>query len=227
MTIDPETLRQIEALKRDPRPLLVVDVDEVVLEFVTPFAAYLASRDFALGLESFALHGNIVSRSDRKPVADAQVTVLIDEFWGVQADWQQLARGAGEALAALAPAVEIVLLTAMPHAYRDHRMRHLATLGLPYPVLTIEMAKGPAVARLRGESGRAVAFVDDIGRNHKSVLAEVPDAACFHLMAHAGLRKLLPPLPQGVVEVGDWDEALALIAEALGVKPAEARKNGG
>lgn len=220
MAIDPETLRQIEALKRDPRPLLVVDVDEVVLEFVTPFANYLASRDFDLGLERFALHGNIVSRADRRPVADERVTALIDEFWGVQADWQMLAEGADSALAALAPAVEVVLLTAMPHAHREARSRHLSALGLPYPVLTTEMAKGPAVRRLRGEAGRRLAFVDDIGRNHQSVLAEVPDAACFHVMANAALRKLLPPLPEGVVAAADWDEALPLIAAALGVSLA-------
>lgn len=218
MPIDPETLRQIEDLKQDPRPLLVVDVDEVILEFVAPFAAYLGSRDLDLGMESFALHGNVFSRTDRRAVRDDEVTTLIDEFWGEQADWQQLAKGADEALAALAGRVEVVLLTAMPHAYREHRRKHLASLGLPYPLLTTEMAKGPAVRRLRGEGGRSVAFVDDIARNHVSVMAEVPDAACFQLMAHEGLRKLLPPAPTNVTAVADWDEALPLIARALQVE---------
>lgn len=227
MTIDPETLRQIETLKRDPRPLLVVDVDEVVLEFVAPFASFLDGRELDLGLEKFALHGNIVSRGDGAVVDDAEVSSLIDEFWGEQADWQQLARGADEALARLAGRVEIVLLTAMPHAYRTHRQKHLAKLGLPYPVLTTEMAKGPAVRRLRGEEARPLAFVDDILRNHLSVLAEVPDAACFQLMAHEGLRRLLPSVPAGVTAVADWDEALPLIGAALGVRPAKPRAGSG
>ncbi len=36
MSDDPETARQIAELSRDTRPLLVLDVDEVLLEFVTP-----------------------------------------------------------------------------------------------------------------------------------------------------------------------------------------------
>ena len=46
--------------------------------------------------------------------------------------------------------VEIVLLTAMPHKHRATRRAHLDALGLTYPLLTTEMAKGPALARLRG-----------------------------------------------------------------------------
>ncbi|GLS38789.1 hypothetical protein GCM10010869_43860 [Mesorhizobium tianshanense] len=34
MSDDPETARQIEELAADDRPLLVLDVDDVVLEFI-------------------------------------------------------------------------------------------------------------------------------------------------------------------------------------------------
>ena len=36
MSDDPETARQIEELSADDRPLLVLDVDDVVLEFIRP-----------------------------------------------------------------------------------------------------------------------------------------------------------------------------------------------
>ena len=151
MSLDPETLRQIEALKHDPRPLLVVDVDEVVLEFVTPFSNYLGSQDLQLGAGAYALHGNVFSKGEkRETVADDKVSALISDFWGVQADWQQLATGACEALEDLSKEAEVVLLTAMPHAYREKREKHLASLGLSYPLLTTESAKGPAVHMLRG-----------------------------------------------------------------------------
>ena len=58
------------------------------------------------------------------------------------------------ALAALDGRAEIVLLTMMPHRHRATRRAHLDALGLPYPLLTTEMAKGPAIRRLRGDSGR-------------------------------------------------------------------------
>ena len=84
-----------------------------------------------------------------------------------------------------------------------------------WPLLTTEMAKGPALRRLRGDSGRRVAFVDDLPPNLVSVGAAVPDAHLFHLMAHAGLRALLPPLPPGIVAVADWAAAEPAIAAAL------------
>lgn len=220
MSLDPETLRQIEELKHDPRPLLVVDVDEVVLEFVTPFANYLGSQDLQLG-DAYALHGNVFAKgAEREAVADERVSALINDFWGVQADWQQLAAGACVALEDLSQEAEVVLLTAMPHAYRAKREKHLTSLGLSYPLLTTESAKGPAVQKLRGESGRAVAFVDDSVRNHLSVRAEVPDAALFLLMANEDLRKLLPPTPEGVTAVRDWQDALPRIRSALGLAEA-------
>ncbi|MCO6051983.1 hypothetical protein NGM99_19525 [Mesorhizobium sp. RP14(2022)] len=216
MSEDEETRRQIGELQHDDRPLLVVDVDEVVLEFVTPFGNYLASQDLDLGLDKFALHGNIFARGTREAIADERVTALIDEFWDVQADWQQLALGAPEALAALSNDAQVVLLTAMPHRAREHRRKHLESLGLPYALLTTERAKGPAVAQIRNGS-RPVAFVDDIVRNHLSVRDTVPDAALFQLMAHGGLRALMGEIPAGITAVADWEEAQPLIAQSLGI----------
>ncbi|HEV7252648.1 MAG TPA: hypothetical protein VGN97_06070 [Mesorhizobium sp.] len=217
MSDDPETLRQIEALSHDARPLLVVDVDEVVLEFVNPFNAFLNGRGLELGQTSFRLHGNIFSRADRAALVDEAVSALIEEFWGVQADWQQLAAGAPDVLEGLSAQVSVVLLTAMPHRFREHRRKHLEALGLAHPLLTTEAAKGPAVARLRGPSRRPVGFVDDIPRNLRSVRDAVPDAALFHLMAHPGFRALLPPLEDGITSVEDWPSAEAPIRRALGL----------
>lgn len=44
MSDDPETARQIEELASDDRPLLVLDVDDVVLEFIRPFPQFLERR---------------------------------------------------------------------------------------------------------------------------------------------------------------------------------------
>ena len=106
-------------------------------------------------------------------------------------------RGAAEAIAALAEDAEIVMLTAMPHRHRAIRRAHLDRLGFPYPLLTTETAKGPAIRQLRGEPARPVAFVDDIPHNLVSVRTAVADAHLFHLMATPSLRGLLPPLDGG------------------------------
>lgn len=217
MSDDPETLRQIEELAADDRPLLILDVDDVILDFIKPFPKYLQAKGFELRLDSYRLNGNIFHLDTGSAAEAAHVKSLIDEFFHGQADWQTVTDGAADAMAQIAKSAEIVLLTAMPHRFRDARRRHLDTLGLPYPLLTTEMAKGPAVARLRGPKPRAVAFVDDQPRNLVSAHESVPDAALFHLMADNSLRDLMPPPPDFAIVVHDWTEALPKIERALGI----------
>lgn len=217
MSEDAETARQITELARDDRPLLVLDVDEVVLEFIQPFIGYIGSLGLELRTDSFRLHGNVFDRATHAAVTDERVSLLIEEFYFVQADWQTAPAGAAEALATLAEKAEVVMLTAMPHRHRATRRALLDRLGFPYPLLTTERPKGPAILQLRGEFLRPVAFVDDIAHNLVSARASVADAHLFHLMAHKGLRALMPPLPEGIVAVEDWPDAAPKIAGALGL----------
>ena len=217
MSDDPETARQIAELAADDRPLLVLDVDDVVLEFLRPFPKYLNSRGFALKLETFGLHGNIVDEKTGEPLDNERVSTAIDGFFAAQQDWQTVADGAAEAMAVLSENVEIVLLTAMPHRHRETRRVLLERFGLAYPLLTTERAKGPAIRLLRGKTRRPVAFVDDMPSNLVSVRRAVADAHLFHLTADNAIRKLMPPTPEGVTSVEDWRNAAPLIARALGV----------
>jgi hypothetical protein len=218
MSDDPETARQIAELALDDRPLLVLDVDDVVLDFIEPFPRYLAAQGLGLRLDSFRLHGNVIDIITGEPVDAERVSAEIDAFFAAQADWQEVTQGAADALASFGNRVEIVLLTAMPHRHRTVRRAHLDRLGLPYPLLTTEMPKGPAIATLRGDKSRPVAFVDDQPRNLLSARESVPDAFLFHLMADNSIRALIPPFDtRGITTVADWREARAGIAGVLGV----------
>jgi hypothetical protein len=218
MSDDPETVRQIAELALDDRPLLVLDVDDVVLEFIRPLPRYLAAQGLELRMETFQIHGNVFDVATNEAVAAERVSAAIDAFFAVQAEWQEVAEGAAETLASFGGRVEIVLLTMMPHRHRAVRRTHLDRLGLPYPLLTTEMPKGPAIAMLRGDTARPVAFVDDLPRNLLSARESVPDASLFHLMADNSIRALLPPFdPEGITAVVDWKDARPRIAEALGV----------
>ncbi|MFA6156995.1 hypothetical protein [Mesorhizobium sp.] len=217
MSDDPETARQIEELAADDRPLLVLDVDDVVLEFIRPFPNFLKARGFGLTFASFRLTGNIAETESGRLVEQPEVTALLDEFFHTQADWQSITDGAATALAGLGDRAEIIMLTAMPHKHRATRRAHLDALGLNYPLLTTEMAKGPAVAKLRGKKGRPVAFVDDQPPNLISARNSVDDAHLFHLMADNSLRAFLPPMPEDIIVVQDWHEAAPLIEQALGL----------
>jgi hypothetical protein len=214
---DPETLRQMEELSHDGRPLLVLDVDDVLLDFVKPFPAYLESRGYKLTLDSFRLHGNIADIATGVAAEAGTVTELIDAFFVAQSEWQGVTEGAADALKFIGDRAEIILLTAMPHRHRQSRIDYLDGLGFKYPLLTTEMAKGPAIERLRGDSGRPVAFVDDQPRNLASAKESVPDVHLFHLMADISLRAMLPPPPEGAHVVDDWKEAAPKIAKVLGL----------
>lgn len=215
MTIDPETSRQIDELSLSSDPLLVLDVDDVILEFIRPFPEYLRTRGFELKLESFGLNGNVTDLASGDRVSNETVAQLVDAFFEVQHDWQALAEDASETIARLSKASQVVLLTAMPHRYRQTRRTLLDQLEMHYPLLTTERAKGPAIQRLRGEHQRPVAFVDDMYYNLVSVRDTVEDAHLFHLMADNSVRTLMPPIPKGVTAVEHWKEAGEKIARSL------------
>ena len=217
MSDDPETLRQIEELAADDRPLLVLDVDDVLLEFIRPFPRFLEAQGYELSLSSFQLNGNIREVATGVPAEKERVGELIDAFFHAQADWQSVTEGAADAIASLDGRAEIVMLTHMPHRFRAARRAHLDGLGLHYPLLTTEMPKGPAIKRLRGDAGRPVAFVDDQPRNLLSARDSVPDVFLVHLMAEPKLRELMPPPPDGILVTDDWRDAAPKIASALGL----------
>ncbi len=216
MSDDPQTRRQIEALASDHRPLLVLDVDEVVLEFLGPFMRWLDTERLSFRPLAFALDGNIFDESGRA-VPKAEVAELVARFFEIQHEWQELAEGFPEALEPLAGKAQIVLLTAMPHRHFEARATLLTSLAVPYPLVTTERAKGPAVALLHGEREAPVAFVDDMAYNLVSVGKALPDATLIHLMAHRQMRELMPPLPRGVIEAEDWYAAAGSAREALGL----------
>lgn len=217
MTIDPETLRQIEELSRDDRPLLVLDVDDVILEFIRPFPRYLEREGFKLKFGDFRLHGNVYHLDSGEAAEHARVSELLTRFFDLQQDWQTVTEGAAEAIESIAKDAEVVLLTAMPHRHRDVRRKHLDALGLVYPLLTTEMPKGPAIQRLRGKTPRPIAFVDDMPHNLVSAQQSVADIHLFHLMADNTLRSMIPPPPEGIAIVDNWQEAKPKIVSALGL----------
>jgi hypothetical protein len=217
MSDDPETVRQIAELAPGTRPLLVLDVDDVLMEFIAPFMRFLDAQGLHLSLETFRLHGNITRRETGEALDYEAVSTLIDDFFAAQDRWQSPLAGAVEAVAELSDQADIVLLTAMPHRHRAVRRIHLDSLGFPYPLLTTEAAKGPALRRLLGATPRPIAFVDDTPHNLVSARQTLADVHLFHLMGMPALRPLLSPLPERVEIVDEWHEAGPRIAAALGI----------
>ena len=206
----------IEDVPLRDRPLVVCDVDEVVLEFLTPFTRYLRANDHDLLPRSFRLHGNIVSTRDGQQPDDATVSAFLEAFFGVQDKWQTPAERVIETLTSLAEDADIVFLTAMPPRHRPVRRALLDGFGLHFPMIATEQPKGPVLARLHGERDQPVVFIDDIERNLLSVGAAVPDCLLINLMANADFRPFLPVPSEGIVSAENWDVTERLIRDHIG-----------
>ncbi|HOV03921.1 MAG TPA: hypothetical protein PLG99_05890, partial [Kaistiaceae bacterium] len=77
MSVASHTAEQITAVRLSGRPLVVCDVDEVVLSFIGPFETYLADSGFRLVARSYGLTGNIERLDDGTAIAQAEVGRLL------------------------------------------------------------------------------------------------------------------------------------------------------
>ncbi|MDF1607098.1 hypothetical protein PZ897_02805 [Hoeflea sp. YIM 152468] len=194
------------------RPLIVCDIDEVVLEFVTPFAAFLSHNGHELRANSFRLHGNIFELEAGAETPADEVSRLLELFFESQDEWQTPVVSAADSLARLSGQADIVFLTAMPPHHRKVRRKLLSSHGFDYPMIATEAPKGPAVLALHGARPHPVVFVDDIFVNLQSVRTHVPQTLLLNLMANEKFRALAPHPGEGVDIVTDWTHAETLIA---------------
>ncbi|MGL4404631.1 MAG: hypothetical protein ACRCT6_02660 [Notoacmeibacter sp.] len=202
--IDDEARFQLEALQTGNRPLIVSDIDEVILNFVQPFKEYLDHQGFVLRTETYKLTGNVFEKGSDKPTEGPEVFKMLSHFFVTQSEWQDLVDGALPALNRLHEHFDIVLLTAMPHAHREERISFMREIGVPFPILTVESDKGHSVAHLaKGRPG--VAFIDDLAHNHESVAAHAPETHLFQYMAFREFDGPLPIPPLHTQYHEDWE----------------------
>lgn len=202
------------------RPLLVCDVDEVALEFVTPFTAFLISRDHELRAESFRLSGNIYSLETGVVADKAAVKAFLTDFFVEQEKWQRPAKNAAETLAKLAEDADIVFLTAMPPQLHRQRRGLLDKAGMPYPMIATENAKGLEVAALHGGRDQPLAFIDDIFTNLHSVRDHAPATLLVNMMANDQFRAMAPDPGAGVKLAENWKQADRFIRAHFGLPAA-------
>jgi hypothetical protein len=188
------------------RPLLILDCDEVILEFAGPFARWLREdRDIELRFDSFALFGNMRHRADGRLVAHEEFPGLLDGFFEHGQHLQGPAAGAVEALTDLQRDMDLVVLTNIPAAWRDIRLGVLRDLGLDVPVHANDGPKGRMVKELAGE--RRALFVDDLPPHLESAAKHAPGVGRLHMVADATLRDLIPAAPHAHARIDRWDEA--------------------
>jgi hypothetical protein len=199
---------------RADRPLVIVDVDEVLGLFLKGFSAFLALQGLEFRLARYALLENIFRPGDAQPMADAVGKALLDDFFRGHCGEMEPAPGAVEALNRLGRRAEIVILSNAPPQAQALRAGWLKTHGLPHPLLLNSGPKGPITAGLVRQSRSRSAFIDDILANLDSVAEHAPQTATFQLVADERLRPLAPRSDRHR-RIDDWKELGEAVEQAV------------
>lgn len=212
----PEVLAQIQALPVSSRPLIICDVDEVVLHLTTHLEDYLHERELLFLKHEYRLTGNIGRRSDRQPLGADDVRRHLLTFFDEVSHRQDMVPGADLALNALAETWDIVLLTNLPGGHnKPTREKLLGGMGIPFPVLTNSGPKGGAVAALAAGRPAPVVFIDDSPTNHVSVNASLPSALQIQFIADPRFRSTMMAADHIDLLTGDWQETATFIGDNL------------
>jgi hypothetical protein len=194
------------------RPLVIVDVDEVLGLFMRGFGAFVAERGYELRFERFALFQNIYRPGATEHLELAEGRKLFDEFFRDRCGEIEPAPGAVEALRRLKPRAELLILSNAPADAEQLRGEWLKRHGLPEALILSSGPKGPITAALVAQTAGRTAFVDDLIPNLDSVAEHSPATATFQHVADLRLRPLAPRSERHP-RIDDW-QALGEAIEA-------------
>jgi hypothetical protein len=188
---------------RPDRPLLIVDVDEVLGLFMHGFGRYVAERGYEMRVERFALFQNIYKPGESEHIDLPTGKILFDDFFRFGSEHMEPTPHAIASLNRLARNAGIVVLTNAPDHGREPRARWLARHGIDYPMIINEGPKGAAVAALAARTEKPAAFVDDLLHNLDSAAQAAPAVHRFQLVADERLRPFAPVSPLHR-RIDDW-----------------------
>jgi hypothetical protein len=200
-------------LARD-RPLVIVDVDEVLGLFMQGFGVFLAARGYEFRVDRFALFQNIFRPGATEHLDIAEGRKLFDEFFRTDCGEIEPAPGAVEALRRLKPKAEVLILSNAPAEAERLRGEWLRRHGLPHALVLSSGPKGPITAGLVAQTSGPTAFVDDLIQNLDSVAEHSPATATFQHVADLRLRPLAPRSDRHP-RIDDWAELGEAIAAAI------------
>lgn len=174
------------------RPLVLVDVDEVLGLFMQGFGDFLVGRGLEMRIDRFALFQNIYRPGASEHLAIEEGRKLFDAFFGGHCHEIEPAPGAIAALNRLARSAEILILSNAPAEAERLRTAWLRKHGLPHPLILNSGPKGPIAAGLVAQTPHRTAFVDDLLPNLDSVADHSPQTATFQHVADLRLRPYAP-----------------------------------
>ena len=196
------------------RPLIVVDVDEVLGLFLQAFERYLESQGVVFRLDRYALFQNMYWPGATAPMPEAEAKALYDGFYRCCCGTMDPVPGAAEALARLGRRADVVILSNAPGEAARDRRDWLSRHGMPQPLVLNRGLKGPMTAGLVAQTRARSAFIDDIMQNLDSVARLAPQTATFQSVADPRLRPLAPRSDLHR-RFDDWRELAPAIEDAI------------
>ena len=216
--LSPETLTQLRAVSIQPgRPLIAVDVDEVLVVFVTHLANWMQSIGYEMRLESYQLEGAMFPLGSDDPLPFVECIAMIRRFFDAEVLNQQAIPGGADALARLSRAAQIVILTNVPRHATTGRRQNLDALGIPFPLVVNQGGKGRAMAWLAHHAAAPCAFVDDSVTQIESVAKWVPDAVRVHFAWADFIDRIFPECSHATARVRSWQDAEQALTRQLGL----------
>jgi hypothetical protein len=204
----------------DPeRPLLIVDVDEVLGLFMEGFGRFLQGRGLEFRVDRFALFQNIYAPGAAEHLPLDEGKRHYEDFFRYGCGEMDPSPGAVEALARLSQRAGVVILTNAPSQARLARARWLGRHGLDYPLVLNSGPKGPLAAALAAQTRGPAAFIDDLIPNLDSVAETAPQVARFQMVADPRLRPFAPSAPEHHARIDDWRDMAEAVADTLGATP--------
>jgi hypothetical protein len=211
---DPQNPLSVEV--HPGRPLVIVDVDEVLGLFMQGFGRFVAARGYELRVDRFALFQNLYRPGETQSLDFNTGRALFDDFFRIGSEHMEPTPHAVDSLTRLAQNASIVVLTNAPGHARAPRARWLARHGIGFPLVINEGPKGAAVAQLAARTSGPSAFVDDLLPNLDSAAEAAPAVHRFQLVADERLRALAPAAPERHARIDHWPTLATAIETALG-----------
>jgi hypothetical protein len=196
------------------RPLVIIDVDEVLGLFMAGFGDFVARHGYEMRVERFALFQNIFPPGSDQHIELSEGRRLFDEYFRTDCHAMAPAPGAVAALQRLKPRAELLILSNAPPEAERLRGQWLRQHGLPEALILSSGPKGPITAALTAQTDQPTAFIDDLLPNLDSVAEHSPATATFQHVADERLRQYAPRSDRHR-RIDDWAALGQAIEEAI------------
>lgn len=215
--VDEEMAARLSALGIDgERPILVVDVDEVIVGLAGHLAEFAEEKGYALRLTGYRLDGAL-RRGDGTEASAAEFRAVFTEFFKTQARHQRAYPDVAETLRKLKDSVQIVILTNVPAYAEAARIDNLRGHGIDYPLVVNQGGKGRVLAWLDAQTSGRVAFIDDSPSQIASASKYAAEVVRLHFVGDASLRRMVDPVPEAQFSPESWREIGEILGSVFGI----------